>query len=88
MLKFSGGIAKGNPNPDLVIAWTYLSGKARDIFIRAMDLDEDTWLSSRAWALWKAAFELCNITDKNSPEARLQKKNCRKKIIDEVMNVQ
>ena len=52
---------------DLVIAWTYLSGKARDIFIREMALDEDTWL--RAWVLWKATFELCQMADKNSPEA-------------------
>lgn len=76
-----GGTAMGDPACDLVIAWTYLSGKARDIFIRAMDLDEDAWLRARAWALWKATFELCNIADKNSPEARLQKK-----IIDEVIN--
>jgi len=46
-----------------------------------MDLDEDTWLRARAWALWKATFELCNIADKNSPEALFQKK-----IIDEVIN--
>jgi aminoglycoside phosphotransferase (APT) family kinase protein len=76
-----GGTAMGDPACDLVIAWTYLSGKARDIFIRAMDLDEDAWLRARAWALWKATFELCNIADKNSPAARLQKK-----IIDEVIN--
>ncbi|HJK86148.1 MAG TPA: DUF1016 N-terminal domain-containing protein [Candidatus Megaira endosymbiont of Nemacystus decipiens] len=44
-------------------------------------LDDDTWLRSRAWVLWKATFELCNIADKNSPAARLQKK-----IIDEVIN--
>lgn len=76
-----GGMAMGDPACDLVIAWTYLSGKARDIFINTMDLDDDTWLRARAWALWKATFELCNIADKNSPEALLQKK-----IINEVIN--
>ncbi|MCP5369392.1 MAG: phosphotransferase [Rickettsiaceae bacterium] len=74
-----GGTAMGDPACDLVIAWTYLSGKARDVFITEMGLDEDTWLRARAWALWKATFELCNIADKNSPEALLQKR-----IIDEV----
>ena len=44
-------------------------------------LDNDTWLRARAWVLWKATFELCNIADKNSPEALFQKK-----IIDEVIN--
>ncbi len=76
-----GGTAKGDPACDLVIAWTYLTGKARDIFISRMDLDEDTWLRARAWALWKATFELYNIADKNSSEAGLQKK-----IIEKIIN--
>ena len=45
-----------------------------------MDIDPDTWLRGRAWALWKATFELCQIADKNSKEADLQKR-----IIDEVV---
>lgn len=76
-----GGAAVGDPACDLVIAWTYLNGKARKIFIYEINLDPDTWLRARAWALWKATFELCQIEDKNSPEASLQKR-----IIDEVMN--
>lgn len=76
-----GGAAVGDPACDLVIAWTYLSGKAREIFISKMAMDPDTWLRARAWALWKATFELCQISDKNSPEASLQKR-----IIGEVMN--
>jgi aminoglycoside phosphotransferase (APT) family kinase protein len=76
-----GGAAVGDPACDLVIAWTYLSGKAREIFISKMDINPDTWLRARAWALWKATFELCQITDKRSHEAEAQKR-----IIDEVMN--
>ncbi len=68
-----GGIAVGDPACDLVIAWTYLSGKARGIFMREMGLDADTWLRAGAWALWKATFELCQIADKNSAEAKAQK---------------
>ena len=68
-----GGAAVGDPACDLVIAWTYLSGKAREIFISGMDMDADTWLRARAWALWKATFELCQISDKNSSDALLQK---------------
>lgn len=68
-----GGVAVGDPACDLVIAWTYLSGKAREIFISEMAMDSDTWLRARAWALWKATFELCQIADKNSPEAKTQK---------------
>jgi aminoglycoside phosphotransferase (APT) family kinase protein len=76
-----GGAAVGDPACDLVIAWTYLSGKARETFISKMDMDPDTWLRARAWALWKATFELCQIADKNSPETGLQKR-----IIEEVIN--
>jgi len=75
-----GGAAVGDPACDLVIAWTYLSGKARETFISKMDMDPDTWLRARTWALWKATFELCQIEDKNSLEASLQKR-----IIYEVM---
>lgn len=69
-----GGVAVGDPACDLVIAWTYLSRKARDIFIHEMDLDEDTWLRARAWALWKSTYELCQIEDKNSPEGLRHKR--------------
>lgn len=75
-----GCTAVGDPVCDLVITWTYLSGKAREIFIYEMDMDPDTWLCARAWALWKATFELCQIIDKNSTEAEVQKR-----IIDEVV---
>lgn len=64
-----GGNALGDPACDLVIAWTYLSGNARKIFVQQLGLDENTWLRARAWALWKATFELCQLQDKNSLEA-------------------
>ena len=75
-----GGASVGDPACDLVIAWTYLSGKAREIFISKMNMNPDTWLRARAWALWKATFELCQIADKNSLEAQVQKK-----IIDDLI---
>ena len=43
-----GGTAMGDPACDLVIAWTYLSSRARDIFAAEMRLDNDTWLRARA----------------------------------------
>ena len=33
-----------------------------------------TFLNEKACALWKATFELCQIADKNSPEALIQKR--------------
>jgi len=69
-----GGMAMGDPACDLVIAWTFLTGKARNLFIQSMKLDEKTWLRAQAWALWKATFELCQIENKESPEAIKHKK--------------
>jgi aminoglycoside phosphotransferase (APT) family kinase protein len=68
-----GGMCLGDPACDLVIAWTFLKDKSRDIFIKEMNLDKDTWLRAKAWALWKATFELCQIADQNSLEAAVQK---------------
>jgi aminoglycoside phosphotransferase (APT) family kinase protein len=78
-----GGLSLGDPACDLVIAWTFLKHKSRQIFINEMNLDKDTWLRAKAWALWKATFELCQIADQNSTEALIQKT-----IIDTLLNRQ
>jgi len=69
-----GGMSLGDPACDLVIAWTFLKGRERDIFIREIALDEKTWLRAKAWALWKATFELCQIADQNATEAIIHKR--------------
>jgi aminoglycoside phosphotransferase (APT) family kinase protein len=69
-----GGAAVGDPACDLVIAWTYLCGKAREIFISEMNVDPNTWLRARAWTLWKATYELCQIKNKTTPEALFHRK--------------
>lgn len=76
-----GCVGIGDPACDLVIAWTFLKGKSREIFRREVGLDEETWLRARAWALWKATFELCQLEDKNGREALIQRR-----IIEEVVN--
>lgn len=74
-----GGMGMGDPACDLVIAWTYLEGSSREIFIKEMNLDEDTWERAKAWALWKATFVLCELENQNSPEGLEQRR-----IIEEV----
>jgi aminoglycoside phosphotransferase (APT) family kinase protein len=67
-----GGLGIGDPACDLVIAWTFLRGKSREIFKQKIDLDNDTWVRAQAWCLWKATFELCQLEDKSSLSARQQ----------------
>lgn len=76
-----GGMAMGDPACDLVMAWTYFNEKAREIFMEKTALDDDTRLRAKAWVLWKATFELCQVKDRDSAEAHLQKN-----IIDEVVD--
>ena len=53
-----GCCAVGDPACDLVMAWTYFTGEARNVFRRELDLDVDTWARARGWALWKALITL------------------------------
>lgn len=75
-----GCMAKGDPACDLVITWTYFSGKARDIFVNQINLDEENLFRARACVLWKATFEFCQIKNKNSFAGLDQKK-----IIDDIL---
>jgi aminoglycoside phosphotransferase (APT) family kinase protein len=46
-----GGLAVGDPTVDLVVAWELLDPSSREVFRRAVGVDETTWLRGRAWAL-------------------------------------
>jgi aminoglycoside phosphotransferase (APT) family kinase protein len=46
-----GGLAVGNPTVDLVVAWEVLDASSREVFRRALEVDETSWLRGRAWAL-------------------------------------
>lgn len=79
-----GGMAVGDPACDLVIAWTFLKNKSRDIFKKQMELDADTWMRARGWALWKATYELCQIKDKASQDALKQKQIIEEVIVEDI----
>lgn len=53
-----GCMGVGDPACDLVLAWTFLDGGAREAFRARLDLDPETWARARGWALWKAAITL------------------------------
>lgn len=44
----------GDPACDLVLAWTFLTGRSRAAFRDATAQDAGTWARARGWALWKA----------------------------------
>lgn len=53
-----GCSAVGDLACDLVMAWTFFTGKSRAAFRAGLDLDDATWARARGWALWKAAITL------------------------------
>lgn len=68
-----GGMAVGDPACDLVIAWTFLQEKSRELFKSHVNLDSDTWARARGWALWKALITLAALPNKDNAEAEKQK---------------
>jgi aminoglycoside phosphotransferase (APT) family kinase protein len=72
-----GTCGVGDPACDLVMAWTYFEGEARDAFRDAVGLDVDTWRRARGWALWKALVTLCGGSGPGSNDSR--------RVLDEVL---
>lgn len=68
----------GDPACDLVMAWTYFEGEARDAFHDSVGLDIATWRRARGWALWKA---LVTLSGGSGPE-----ENDSRRVLDEVLN--
>jgi aminoglycoside phosphotransferase (APT) family kinase protein len=46
-----GGLGVGDPACDLLVAWTFLSAEAREVFRSALAVDDATWARGRGWAL-------------------------------------
>ncbi|MFE7224901.1 aminoglycoside phosphotransferase family protein [Nocardioides sp. NPDC057577] len=51
-----GALSVGDPTVDLICAWELLDVDGRDEFRALLDLDDATWLRSRAWALFIAVM--------------------------------
>ena len=60
-----GTCGVGDPACDLAIAWTLLSGEAREVFRDRLSVDPATWARGRGWALWKALAECVGALDDN-----------------------
>jgi aminoglycoside phosphotransferase (APT) family kinase protein len=65
-----GCSAVGDPACDTVVVWTRLSGRARDVFRRELDVDDATWARGRGWAVWKALTMITNTPPGQAELAR------------------
>ena len=63
------GVSRGDPAVDLGLAWNLLPARLRPAFRDQLDIDEATWLRSRAWALSQACLQLPYYHETNKPLA-------------------
>jgi len=60
-----GGVGVGDPACDMVAAWGALSAGSREVFRRALDVDDATWARGRGWALSIGLIALPYYVDTN-----------------------
>lgn len=72
-----GTCGVGDPACDLVMAWTFFDGDAREAFRDAVGLDDATWQRARGWALWKALVTLAGEPGPGADDSR--------RVLDEVL---
>jgi aminoglycoside phosphotransferase (APT) family kinase protein len=53
-----GAAGVGDPTVDLIVAWNLLGSDDRAAFRAALDVDDDTWLRGRGWALSISIIQL------------------------------
>jgi len=72
----------GDPACDVVIAWTLLSGRSRDVFRRTLGVDAATWARGRGWALWKALITLVDDLDRDCGAAAVPRRVIERVLAD------
>lgn len=65
-----GSSAVGDPACDTVIAWTYLTGNARQTFRHELPVEQSAWTRGRGWALWKALILIAGTDPIKANDAR------------------
>lgn len=80
-----GSCAVGDPACDLVIAWTFLDGRARAAFRALVPIEEAAWARARGWALWKALLSLAQGADGHAAERRYGWRTSARELINELI---
>jgi len=57
-----GSLGVGDPACDAMVAWKALPADARDVFRKALAIDDSTWARGRGWALSQALMALSYYT--------------------------
>ena len=76
-----GLMGAGDPAVDLIVNWSLLGESARSHFRSVFDIDEDTWMRGRGWALSTALIALAYYRDKHRYLSEMSNR-----VIREVLN--
>jgi aminoglycoside phosphotransferase (APT) family kinase protein len=76
------GISRSDPAIDLGTAWNLLPARLRPAFREALDVDDATWLRSRAWSLSQACLQLPYYHRTNQPLAAQARSVLREVLAD------
>lgn len=77
-----GGLGMGDPACDLLIAWNFLSAKARNTFRTTLSVDDDTWTRGRGWALSMGLIALDYYQETNPVLARIARRSISEVLAD------
>ncbi len=77
-----GLMGVGDPACDLTIAWSLLCGRSRGVFRDALEIDEDSWLRGRGWALSVALVALAYYLESNPVLADLSRRTIEEVLTD------
>jgi aminoglycoside phosphotransferase (APT) family kinase protein len=77
-----GCLAVGDPASDLIPAWNWFSGEARQAFQEALDVDDATWQRGKGWALSQGLIAVPYYMDTNPALAELGKRSIARVLAD------
>ncbi len=77
-----GLMGVGDPACDLMVAWTLLPAKARDVFRATLDVDDATWARGRGWALYFGLIALAFYLNTNPTLAKISRYTINEVISD------
>jgi aminoglycoside phosphotransferase (APT) family kinase protein len=62
-----GGVGIGDPAVDVMAVWKLVARGERERFRAALDVDDETWLRARGWAVSQALIALGYYTLETNP---------------------
>lgn len=77
-----GLMGAGDPAVDLIVNWSLLGKSARSHFRSILDVDENTWLRGRGWALSTALIALAYYRDKHRYLSEMSNRVIREVLTD------